>query len=72
MCTNFSGEKKQIFKPYQFKMEEIEGFRYRAQVTTLFTRHHSFIPDLKQINKRLTLLEMRDFLLFCGHVSWPA
>ncbi|CAH3151926.1 unnamed protein product [Porites lobata] len=27
-CT---GEKKQIFKPYQFKMEEIEGFRYRAQ-----------------------------------------
>ena len=34
MCTNFPGEKKQIFKPYQFKMEEIEGFRYRAQVKT--------------------------------------
>lgn len=29
------GEKKEIFKPYQFKMEEIEGFRYRAQVSAV-------------------------------------
>lgn len=31
LTKEFIGEKKEIFKPYQFKMEEIEGFRYRAQ-----------------------------------------
>ncbi|XP_031555095.1 probable ATP-dependent RNA helicase DDX56 [Actinia tenebrosa] len=25
------GEESEVFKPYQFKMEEIEGFRYRAK-----------------------------------------
>lgn len=31
LAAEFPGEKKEIFKQYQFKMEEIEGFRYRAQ-----------------------------------------
>ncbi|XP_074613727.1 putative ATP-dependent RNA helicase DDX56 isoform X2 [Acropora palmata] len=30
LAAEFPGEKKEIFKQYQFKMEEIEGFRYRA------------------------------------------
>jgi hypothetical protein len=29
----FSGEENEVFKPYQFKMDEIEGFRYRARVS---------------------------------------
>ena len=29
------GEKKEIFNSFQFKMEEIEGFRYRAQVSAV-------------------------------------
>ncbi|XP_078358933.1 putative ATP-dependent RNA helicase DDX56 [Oculina patagonica] len=31
LTKEFTGERKEIFKPYQFRMEEIEGFRYRAQ-----------------------------------------
>lgn len=31
LAAEFPGEKKEIFKQYQFKMEEIEGFRYRAK-----------------------------------------
>ncbi|XP_068742794.1 probable ATP-dependent RNA helicase DDX56 [Montipora capricornis] len=31
LTEELKGEKKEIFKPYQFKMDEIEGFRYRAQ-----------------------------------------
>jgi len=28
----FIDQEKSVFKPYNFKMEEIEGFRYRAKV----------------------------------------
>ena len=30
---SFTGDEKEVFRPYQFKMDEIEGFRYRAQVS---------------------------------------
>ena len=29
-----------VLKPYQFKMEEIEGFRYRCRVSVLTTHTH--------------------------------
>lgn len=28
----FSAEEDSVFKPYSFKMDEIDGFRYRAKV----------------------------------------
>lgn len=29
----FPAEEDSVFKPYNFKMDEIDGFRYRAKVT---------------------------------------
>ena len=34
-CYYSIGEESEVFKPYQFKMDEIEGFRYRAQVSSI-------------------------------------
>jgi len=31
----FSADGEEIFKPYQFKMEEIEGLRYRSKVSNI-------------------------------------
>lgn len=30
--SSFSAEDDSVFKPYNFKMDEIDGFRYRAKV----------------------------------------
>ena len=31
--VNFSVEEESVFKPYNFRMDEIDGFRYRAKVS---------------------------------------
>ena len=33
--VNFSVEEESVFKPYNFRMDEIEEFRYRAKVSLL-------------------------------------
>ena len=61
---NVLGEKKEIFKPYQFKMEEIEGFRYRAQVSEI--QCNKFIPRF-----RCAYQSILDFMFSWGLVMNP-
>lgn len=39
-------EKKNMFKPYRFKIDEIEGFKYRAQ-TALNSLQKKVIKDAR-------------------------
>ena len=41
-CLSFTDDGTPLIKPYQFKMSEIEGFRYRAKVRN----HEAYIPSV--------------------------
>lgn len=60
---SFSENSESALKPYQFKMEEIEGFRYRCRVSLLVSAFSSvlfFTADHKKVRNKMKL---RNFFL---------
>jgi len=44
-----AAEADEVFKPYQFKMEEIEGLRYRSKVGTHWRMSHLAYSVVRQL-----------------------